>query len=171
MKSYNNLFGYTRKWRSRDARKSHVPHFRSVTGIHGLSLLALLTFLPGNSSASSVQRVLVELPQMMQEHMMSNMRDHLVAVNEILIYLGQGELEKAAETSEYRLGMSSLVSHGASHMARFMPEGMQRAGTTMHKAASRFALKAQEGDVMAAYKSLSEITSACVACHSGYRVK
>lgn len=82
---------------------------------------------------------------MMQQHMMTNMRDHLAAIDEILIYLGNDDLEKAAETAEYRLGMSSLESHGASHMAKFMPEGMREAGTAMHRAASRFALKAQEG--------------------------
>ena len=145
--------------------------FRNAGRIHYLALAALLALLPGNSPASDDARILVEMPQMMQEHMLSNMRDHLVAVNEILLYLGQGELEKAAEISEYRLGMSSLESHGASHMAKFMPEGMRQAGTAMHKAASRFSLKAQEGDVLAAYRALSEITSACVACHSGYRVK
>ena len=103
--------------------------------------------------------------------MLANMRDHLAAINEILVYLGKGELEKASETAEYRLGMSSLESHGASHMARFMPDGMRQAGTAMHKAASRFALTAQEGDVLPAYQALAEITAACVACHSGYRVK
>jgi len=108
---------------------------------------------------------------MMQQHMMTNMRDHLAAINEILVYLGNDNLDKAAETAEYRLGMSSLESHGASHMARFMPEGMRQAGTAMHGAASRFALKAQEGEVFAAYKALSDITSACVACHSAYRIR
>jgi soluble cytochrome b562 len=108
---------------------------------------------------------------MMQEHMLTNMRDHLAAINEILDYLGNDDLEKAAETAEYRLGMSSLESHGASHMAPFMPEGMREAGPSMHRAASRFALKAQEGEVLAAYKALSDITAACVACHSGYKVK
>ena len=103
--------------------------------------------------------------------MLSNMRDHLAAINEILFNLSNDELDKAAEIAEYRLGMSSLESHGASHMAQFMPEGMRQAGTAMHKAASRFALKAQEGDVLTAYKALSGITSACVACHAGYKVK
>lgn len=121
--------------------------------------------------ASNDERTLVEMPPMMQEHMLSNMRDHLAAINEILVYLGNEELDKAADIAEFRLGMSSLESHGASHMAGFMPDGMRRAGTSMHKAASRFALKAQEGEVLPAYKALSEITSACVACHSGYRVK
>ncbi len=56
-------------------------------------------------------------------------------------------------------------------MARFMPEGMRDAGTAMHRAASRFALKAQEGDPLTVYRALAEITAACVACHAGYRVK
>lgn len=136
-----------------------------------ITLTILVTNLPGKSIASKDERILVELPEMMQRHMMSNMRDHLAAVNEILVYLGNGDLEKAAETAEYRLGMSSLESHGASHMAKFMPEKMRQAGTSMHRAASRFALKAQEGDALAAYKALSDITTACVACHSGFRIK
>ena len=135
-------------------------------------LSTILVFgLPVDSIASNDSRVAVELPQMMQQHMLSNMRDHLAAINEILIYLGKDELEKAAETAEYRLGMSSLESHGASHMAQFMPEGMRQAGSAMHQAASRFALKAQEGEVLSAYKALSDITSACVTCHAGYKVK
>lgn len=99
------------------------------------------------------------------------MRDHLVAMNTILTHLGNNELDKAADVAEQRLGMSSLGSHGANHMAKFMPEGMRKAGTSMHKAASRFALKAQEGELLPAYKVLSEVTAACVACHSGYRIR
>lgn len=137
----------------------------------GLVIAVLAAGLPAQSATSNDSRTLVELPEMMQAHMLSNMRDHLVAINEILVYLGSGELDKAAETAEYRLGMSSLESHGASHMARFMPAGMRQAGTAMHKAASRFALKAQEGELLDAYRALSEVTSACVACHSGYKVK
>ena len=142
-----------------------------MSKIHILVITVIATGLPGISGSSSDQRVFVELPEMMQQHLLSNMRDHLAALNEILAYLGNGELDKAAETAEYRLGMSSLESHGAAHMARFMPEGMRQAGTAMHKAASRFALKAEEGDVLPAYRALSDITSACVACHSGYRIK
>jgi hypothetical protein len=121
--------------------------------------------------AAEGEREFVPLPQMMQEHMMANMRDHLVSLNEILSTMAGGDLESAAEIAESRLGMSSLQSHGASRMAKFMPEGMRNAGTSMHRAASRFALKAQEGDPLAAYGSLAEVTAACVACHSAYRIR
>jgi len=139
--------------------------------ISSLALATLITSLSGISAASDDTRVLVEIPAMMQEHMLANMRDHLAAINEILVYLGSDELDKAAETAESRIGMSSLTAHGASHLAKFMPEGMRQAGTAMHQAASRFALTAQEGDALAAYNALSAITSACVACHAEYRIK
>lgn len=130
-----------------------------------------LLCVSGALATSEDPRESVQLPEMMQRHMMSNMRDHLAAINEILSYMAQGELENAAEVAEWRLGMSSLQSHGASHMAPLMPEGMRNAGTNMHRAASRFALKAQEGEALPAYNALSEITAACVACHSGYRIR
>ena len=138
--------------------------------LHALALI-LLVFASKASIADEELRQFVKLPELMQQHMMSNMRDHLVAINEILINMANGQVDKAAEVAESRLGMSSLKSHGASHMAKFMPEGMQQAGTGMHRAASRFALKAQEGELLPAYGALSEVTSACVACHSAYRIR
>ncbi|KHF25997.1 hypothetical protein [Solemya velum gill symbiont] len=136
-------------------------------------LTALLAILMAGTTSNAEEdaRQLVEMPPMMQQHMMSNMRDHLAAINEILINMANGELDQAAEIAESRLGMSSLDRHGASHMAGFMPQGMRQAGTGMHKAASRFALKAEEGDALAAYASLVEVTTACVTCHTGYRIR
>ena len=80
-----------------------------------------LVFVSSASIADDDSRQFVKLPEMMQQHMMSNMRDHLVSINEILINLANGQLDQAAEIAESRLGMSSLKSHGASHMAKFMP--------------------------------------------------
>ncbi len=134
-------------------------------------LLLSLLMTSSISIAEDDTRELVQFPEMMQQHMMKNMRDHLKSINEILSSLGVGDLDTAAQIAEQRLGMSSLESHNASHMAKFMPEGMRLAGTSMHKAASRFALKAEEGELLPAYKLLSEITSACVTCHAAYRIR
>ena len=136
-----------------------------------LTLMGLLIITSGLLQAEEDSRQFVQLPEMMQKHMMSNMRDHLKTINEILIHLSNNEMDKASDIAEKRIGMSSLDSHGASHMGKFMPKRMRQAGTNMHKAASRFALKAQEGDLLPAYKVLSEVTSTCVACHSAYRIK
>ena len=132
--------------------------------------LALISTSP-LSIAEDDSRQFVKLPEMMQEHMLMSMRDHLKTINEILLYLSTNQMDKAADIAEHRIGMSSLETHGASHMAKFMPEGMQQAGTNMHKTASLFALKAQEGDLFSTYKMLSAVTSTCVACHSAYRIR
>ncbi|MCU7833976.1 MAG: hypothetical protein KZQ83_01895 [gamma proteobacterium symbiont of Taylorina sp.] len=132
--------------------------------------IILMVCLSNISVAENDTRQLVNFPEMMQQHMMANMRDHLAAINEILIYLSSDEMDKAAEIAENRLGMSAMGLHGAKHQAKFMPEGMRGFGTNMHHAASRFALKAEEGEPLAAYQSLQEVTSACVACHAAYRV-
>ena len=136
-----------------------------------VTILLLLAIASSTSAADNDARQLVQMPKMMQEHMLSNMRDHLAAINEILLSMGSGDLYMAAKVAEQRLGMSSLQSHGASQMAKYMPEGMRQMGTNMHRAASRFAMKVQEGELLPAYKSLSEVTSACVACHTAYRIR
>lgn len=142
-----------------------------IPSISIITLTLVTTIGITNAMDTEDKRELVKFPQMMQNHMLANMRDHLTAINEIHVNLAEGEMNKAADIAEQRLGMSSLDNHGASHMAPMMPEGMQKIGTSMHKAASRFALKAQEGDLQPAVKALSEVTSACVACHASYKVK
>lgn len=123
------------------------------------------------SYADDSSRQLVQMPEKMQQHMLANMREHLQAINGILFHLANNELDAAAQLAEQDLGMSSLESHGAEHMAKFMPEGMRRAGTAMHTAASHFALTAQEGELLPAVKSLAEVTKTCVSCHAVYRIR
>jgi len=120
--------------------------------------------------AAEDARQKVELPEMMRQHMLGNMRDHLSALHEIQTALAKGELDRAGDIAEERIGMSSLISHNASHMAPYMPKGMQAIGTEMHHAASRFAMTAHEGDLVRALDGLSKVTQQCVACHTTYRV-
>ncbi len=142
----------------------------------------LLTFVLAGLLVASIafaaegdSRVAIEMPAMMQDHMRANMRDHLLAINEIQTLLAAGQYDAAADVAENRIGMSSLVAHGASHMAGFMPQAMQDTGTAMHQAASRFAVISQEAgvtrDLTRALGALSQVTQQCVACHAGYRLK
>jgi len=134
-------------------------------------LTAICLLLPVTVQSESDSRQLVKMPEMMQNHMMANMRHHLESINTILHLMSSKQLDKAADIAEKNLGMTSLTSHNAKHMAKFMPKEMRQTGTSMHKAASKFALKAQEGDADAAYKALNRVTSACVACHASYRIR
>ncbi len=129
----------------------------------------------GHSAAATDTRIQVEFPPALVDHTLANMRDHLMALWEVSDALSRGQNDRAAKVAEERLGMSSLRLHGAQEVAKYMPQGMQDAGTTMHRAASRFAIEAQNADVTGNLKpalgALSEVMSACVACHAGYRLK
>jgi hypothetical protein len=136
--------------------------------------LIVFTLILSDPTAANDARQLVEFPPMMRQHLLSNMRNHLLAITEIQQALSSGSFDQAAEIAEKRIGMSSLISHGASHMAPYMPKAMQEIGTQMHRAASQFAIIAQEtavdGDIKRAIGSLSKITQQCVACHAAFRV-
>jgi len=147
---------------------------RIIPALCGLLMLAASAPV----MAAGDTREMVKLPAMMQQHMLANMRDHLVALNEMLNALAKGDAAKAGDIAEKRLGMSSLELHGAAHIAKFMPAGMAAAGTEMHHAASRFVIAAQDAELepglpaqRKVYKALGDITSACNACHQGYKVR
>lgn len=139
----------------------------------GKQVVLLLLLLPLAVPAQDTRQY-VELPAPMREHMLHNMRDHLLALQTITGRLAARDYDAAADVAEQRLGMSSLQSHGASHMARFMPPGMSDTGTAMHRAASRLAVLARDagaaGDPGPTLAALSEVMQQCVACHQAYRV-
>ena len=120
-------------------------------------------------------RQVVDFPEPLRTHTLTNMRDHLLALQEIQQALADGAYDKAGEVSETRLGMTSLAAHGAHDVAKFMPPGMQSIGTEMHRSASRFAVEAANagatGNVKPALAALAHVTRQCVACHAAYRMK
>jgi len=128
----------------------------------------------GSAGSSGDSRQLVPFPEPMRLHTIANMRDHLSALQEIQVALSRSEFDRAGTIAERRLGMSSLELHGASHIAQFMPQGMQDIGTGMHKAASRFAVEAQNAsasnDLRPALAALGAVMQQCVACHAAYRL-
>ena len=120
-------------------------------------------------------REAVRFPEELRAHTLANMRDHLLALQEIQAALAKQEFDRAAEISEQRLGMTAMQLHGAHEVAKFMPEAMQNAGTEMHRAASRFALAAKDaaatGDFKPVLEAMARLTQQCVACHSAYRLR
>lgn len=130
---------------------------------------------PGRNAPATDRRLQVEFPAELRDHTLANMRDHLLALQEIQAALAKGRFDVASDVSERRLGMSSLKAHGAHDVAKYMPQGMQDMGTAMHRSASRLAIAAQDAaaanDVKPALGALSEVTATCVACHAAYRLK
>jgi hypothetical protein len=131
---------HARPIRTRPAPRGIVAHKRGRLALrlgYGAAFLLALAAQAGAVTAGD-SRQLVDLPPVMREHMLGNMRDHLAAMLEIQQALAAGDYSTAGRVAELRIGVSSLTSHGASHMAPFMPAAMQDIGTAMHHAASQF---------------------------------
>ncbi len=153
----------------------------AACGLLGTAYLAFAQHQHGNHGAQADQavpddrRVAVKFPDQLREHTLVNMRDHLLALAQIQDALASGAFDAAGRIAEQRLGMTSLVAHNAHEAAKYMPQGMQDAGTAMHHGASRFAIELQKTavteDLKPALAALAETTRACVACHAGYRLQ
>lgn len=158
----------------------HPSHRASCWGFVALALAllagcALSSAEHGAHGSAGDRRMPVRFPDAMRVHTLANMRDHLLALGEIQQHLASGEFDQASDVAERRLGMSSLALHGAHDVAKFMPQGMQDAGTAMHRSASRFALVAKDasvsGDLKAPLAALARLSGTCVACHAAYRLQ
>ena len=129
----------------------------------------------GHAAPAPDTRIAVDFPEPLRSHTLANMRDHLLALQEIQQALAEGAYDRASDVAEKRLGMTSLRAHGAHDVAKFMPDGMQATGTAMHRAASRFAVEATNagatGNAKPALAALAGVMSQCVACHANYRMK
>jgi len=126
-------------------------------------------------TASKDTRQVVHFPTRLRQETLANMRDHLLALQQIQEALAKFEFDQAGDIAEQRLGMSSMPLHGAHEVARYMPPGMRDAGSGMHRSASRLAVAAKDagatGDLKPVFDAMAKVTAQCVACHAGYRVK
>lgn len=150
----------------------------STRFLSGLTAAIVVLASGAGSAAAADPRELVKLPPPMQEHMMGNMRDHLLSLREILGALAKGDVRGAGGIAEKRIGMSSLTLHGAEHMGPFMPEPMREMGTNLHRVSSRLAVAAENAEVERTFESqrkvfaaLEEMVAACNACHQAYRIR
>jgi hypothetical protein len=129
----------------------------------------------GAQSPFKDTRQVVHFPTRLRQHTLANMRDHLLTLQQIQEALAKQEFDQAGDIAEQRLGMSSLALHGAHEVAKYMPKGMQEAGSAMHRNASRLAVAAKDAaatnDMKPVLEALANVTAQCVACHAGYRVK
>ncbi len=134
----------------------------------------------------------VSFPPMMREHTLSNMRDHLQALSEILVAISEGNYAEAAKIADSRLGMASSAAESCKaevitatpqmskapnmeqQMNQLMPQGMRSIGLEMHQAASVFATEVSQSiktqEVKPALAALSRVTRQCVACHAQYKL-
>jgi hypothetical protein len=112
-------------------------------------------------------RTPVPLLPMMANHQRQNMRDHLVAVQQILRASSRGdfvEVEKAAS----RIGYSEQMGRMCQHMGAAAP-GFTEQALAFHRTADTIAAAANAKDADAVLHALDATLQACTHCHAAFR--
>lgn len=124
-------------------------------------------------SVTGDMRKLVVMPDASREFMRQQMLTNLMALNEIIGYLAENNLDAAAEVAETQMGRSTMGKYQGTGMgpSRYMPIGMRNIAFGMHDAATEFSNVAKQGDVKHAYAALQKVSNSCVACHYSYRTR
>ena len=136
---------------------------------------AVTSSAPASSSARSStdplehidMREPVPLLPMMAHHQKQNMRDHLVAVQEIVAALASEDfagVERAAQRIGFSEQMGQMCTHMGSGAAGFTEQALG-----FHHTADRIAAAAREGTATRVLSELNATLQTCTACHAKWR--
>jgi hypothetical protein len=112
-------------------------------------------------------RVAVPLLPMMANHQKRNMRDHLLAVQEIVVAAGRDDFS-AVETAVGRIGYSPQMGQMCTHMGAATP-GFTEQALAFHRTADTIASAARQHDRTAVMRALGTTLQACTGCHETFR--
>ncbi len=125
----------------------------------------------GASAAEALDRtdtrVPVPLLPMMAHHQKQNMRDHLVAVQEIVAALA-AEDYPAVERAAGRIGFSEQMGQMCTHMGAGAP-GFTEQALAFHHTADRIATAARERDRARVLSELGATLQTCTSCHATWK--
>jgi len=109
----------------------------------------------------------VPLLPMMANHQKQNMRDHLLAVQQIVAALAANDFA-AVEKAAGRIGFSEQMGQMCTHMGAGAP-GFTQTALDFHHTADGIAASARGRDREAVLRALSATLQTCTSCHATWR--
>lgn len=125
-----------------------------------------------NTTASDVldrmdPRVPVPLLPMMANHQKQSMRDHLVAVQEIVTALAADDFA-GIERAAGRIGYSEQMGQMCTHLGKGAP-GFSELALDFHHTADRITSAAREHDRARVLSELGATLQRCTSCHATWK--
>jgi uncharacterized damage-inducible protein DinB len=111
----------------------------------------------------------VPLTPMMANHQRQNMREHLVAVQEIIAATSRDDFEGVEEAAE-KIGSSPQMKQMCNHMGAGA-EGFTERALGFHEKADGIIEAAKAKDKDGVMTSLHETLATCTSCHAQYKQK
>jgi hypothetical protein len=112
-------------------------------------------------------RIPVPLLPMMANHQKQSMRDHLMAVQEIVAALATDDFA-AVERAAARIGFSEQMGRMCTHMGAGAP-GFTEQALKFHHTADRIATAARERDRVRVLTELGATLETCTSCHAAWK--
>ena len=104
---------------------------------------------------------------MMANHQKENMRDHLVAVQQIVAAVATSDFS-AVERAALRIGSSESMVQMCTHMGSGAPGFTERA-LEFHRIADGISVAARKSDQPGVLRALDKTLSACAGCHAAFK--
>jgi len=124
-------------------------------------------------AAAEDPRTEITLPAEVRAAFMEHMRDHMDALDDVMVALSDADFKEAAETARERLVRGSGRGFG-----RYLPIEFREMGLGMHRAAAEFAdvadaaaVERTAADWKETMAALQVISAHCRACHSAFRIQ
>jgi hypothetical protein len=112
-------------------------------------------------------RVAVPLLPMMANHQKQNMRDHLLAVQEIVLAAGSDDFA-GVERAAGRMGYSEQMGQMCTHMGAGAP-GFTEQALNFHHTADTITTAARQRDRAAVMRALGSTLQTCTGCHAVFK--
>ncbi|PCH83955.1 MAG: cytochrome C [Piscirickettsiaceae bacterium] len=111
-------------------------------------------------------RISLNLPPMMKQHQLSNMRGHLDAIRNIIGSLSEEDFAAASNIASQQLGSTKKMMAMCNS---FDNEEFKTMGLAFHKSADRLAETLKEGNIKTSLRALKTTMNSCVSCHATFR--
>jgi hypothetical protein len=112
-------------------------------------------------------RVAVPLLPTMANHQKQNMRDHLLAVQEIILAAGRDDFA-GVENAASRIGFSPQMGQMCTHMGAGA-KGFTEQALAFHRTADSIGTAARQHDRAAVMTALGATLQSCTGCHATFR--
>lgn len=146
-------------------QRDHGPRYSCV---RNYCRLRFVSICEAHASLDEMDtRIAVPLLPMMANHQKQNMRDHLLAVQEIILASGRDDFA-GVERAARRIGYSAEMGKMCAHMGAGA-QGFTEQALTFHHTADSIAAAARKHDRTAVMTALGATLQTCTACHETFR--
>ena len=103
---------------------------------------------------------------MQGEHQLSNMREHLTALSEIVKFMNNAKFDEASKVAKEKLGLSVQMN---TMCGSFNNKSFETTGVFFHKSADNLAQVLKTKDYKKSMQAFEKVMNGCVGCHSAFK--